>query len=69
MSQEEVVDFLSEHPDEWLSSKQIAVMMHTDPNNLCISLKKLRKWNHVYSKPKLQTRGDMSRYAYMFKED
>ncbi len=69
MSQEEVVDFLSKHPNEWLSSKQIAEIMNTDPNNLCISLKKLRRWNHVLYKPKVQTRNDMSKYVYKFKED
>ncbi len=69
MSQEEVVDFLSKHPNEWLSSKQIAEMMSVDPNNLCVNLRKLRKWNHVLSKPKVQTRKDMSKYAYKFKDD
>lgn len=68
MGQDEVVDFLSMHPNEWLSSKQIAEMMNTDPNNLCITLKKLRKWNHIHSKAKVRTRADMSRYVYKFKE-
>ena len=69
MSQEEVVDFLSKHPNEWLSSKQIAVMMNVDQNRLCVNLKKLRKWNHVHSKAKVMTKVDMSSYVYMFKED
>ena len=69
MSQQEVIDFLSKHPNGWLSSKQIAEMMNTDPNTLCISLKKLRRWNHVLSKPKVQRRNDMSKYVYQFKED
>ena len=69
MSQKEVIDFLRKCPKEWLSSKQIAEMMNTDPNNLCVSLKKLRRWNHIYSKRKGQTRDDMSKYVYQFKED
>ena len=69
MSQEEVVEFLRERPDEWLSSKQIAEMMNTDPNNLCVSLRKLRRWNHIHFKYKVQTRDDMSKYTYQFKVD
>ena len=69
MSQEEFVDFLSKHSNEWFSSKQIAEMMNTDPNNLCVSLRKLRRWNHIHSKRKVQTRKDMSSYVYKFKED
>ena len=69
MGQEEVLNFLRKHPNEWLSSKQISEMMNADPNSTCIILKKLRKWNHVISKHKVQTRKDMSSYTYKFKDD
>ena len=54
MGQQEVIDFLSKHPNEWLSSKQIAEMMDTDPHKLHVNLQRLRKGNHILSMSKKQ---------------
>ena len=69
MGQEEVLNFLREHPNEWFSSKQISEMMNIDPNRLYRNLNRLRRWNHVLFKRKVKTKNDMSSYVYKFNED
>ena len=69
MGQEEVLQFLREHPNEWFSSKQMVEMMNTDPHRLHANLNRLRRWNHVLFKSKVQTKDDMSSYVYKFNED
>ena len=69
MGQEEVLNFLRDHPNEWFSSKQMVEIMNTDPHRLHVNLNRLRRWNHILFKSKVQTKCDMSSYVYKFKDD
>ena len=64
MSQEKILIFLKEHPNEWFCSKQIAEGMDVNLHQIHINLKKLRKGDQVISKINKKRKANMNRWMY-----
>ncbi len=65
MGQEEVLEFLKEHPNEWFNAREILESLPNISTSVSYSLKQLRKGGFVLFKGRGKT-GD--EYQYKFKD-
>jgi hypothetical protein len=67
MGQQEVYNFLKDHPDEWFTSREISLGINISIGSTTVCLKKLRDNNEVYFKPIGKKGGKRTQYSYSFK--
>ena len=68
MGQQEVYDFLKEHPVEWFTSKEISKGVNISIGSVTVCLKKLRENNEVHYKAIGKKGGKRTQYTYSFKK-
>ncbi len=64
MSQQDIYNFLKEHPDEWFTAREINEYLKLSQGSISNNLKKLRQRDAVEYK-RIEKKG----YIYKFKED
>jgi hypothetical protein len=67
MGQQEVYNFLKDHPEEWFTSKEISEGIDISIGSTTVCLKKLRENNEVQFKPIGKKGGKRTQYSYCFK--
>ena len=68
MGQQDVYDFLKNHPQEWLTSKQISQGINQSVGSVTVCLKKLRNRNEIHYKQSEKRKGKRNQYLYKFKK-
>jgi transcription initiation factor IIE alpha subunit len=68
MGQQEVYNFLKEHPVEWFTSKEISKGINISIGSTTVSLKKLRENNEIQYKAIGKKSGKRTQYSYRFKK-
>ena len=64
MSQEQIVKFLEQNPDNWFTYRDIANKADVSLNSINVSLRKLRSWGLINYK---EIKGRYRRYEYQAK--
>ncbi len=68
MGQQDVYDFLKNHPQEWLTSKEISKGINQSVGSVTVCLKKLRNRNEIQYKQSEKRKGKRDQYLYKFKK-
>ena len=68
MGQQEVYDFLKDHPVEWFTSKEISKGINISIGSTTVCLKKLRKNKEIQYKAIGKKSGTRTQYSYRFKK-
>lgn len=68
MGQQEVYDFLKDHPVEWFTSKEISKGINISIGSTTVCLKKLRKNKEILYKAIGKKSGTRTQYSYCFKK-
>ena len=68
MGQQDVYDFLKNHPGDWLTSKQISQGINQSVGSVTVCLKKLRNRNEIHYKQSEKRKGKRNQYLYKFKK-
>lgn len=68
MGQQEVYNFLKEHPNDWFTSRDINKGINISVGSVTVSLKRLREKNEVQYKPAGKGYERIKQYLYKFKK-
>ena len=67
MGQQDVYNYLRDHPNDWFTSKEISSGMNQSIGSITICLKKLRIRNDINFKPTGLRKGKRAQYLYKYK--
>lgn len=68
MGQQEVCNFLKEHPDDWFTTRDISDGINISIGSVTVCLKKLREKSEVQYKPAGKRYRRRKQYSYKFKK-
>lgn len=68
MGQQEIIDLLRDHANQWMSTREISCKLGINSPSCCETLKRLRKSDHIYFKKKPGRNGERAPLLYRYKD-
>ncbi|MDI6918007.1 MAG: hypothetical protein QMC80_09460 [Thermoplasmatales archaeon] len=68
MGQQDIYNFLKNHPNEWFTSRDVSKGINTSVGSATVCLKRLRESNEVLYKTRGKRVGKRAQYLYKFKK-